>query len=183
MPILRTELVAIERKVVSRVLWNRAEVVISGGRFIHLIRDGRDVAASLLRVHFWRGWMGPSNWRFGPLPEAYQQTREDHDRSFVVLAGLCWKMLVNSIEKGRRKIAESSCIRVRYEDLVAQPGDELRKMLESSELEWTDEMQRGVADAKVKNMRGRHRFDLSKTQMMSLTHVLEPELRRYGYEP
>ena len=41
--------------------------IFEDARFIHLVRDGRAVAASLLHVDFWRGWFGPQGWRAGLL--------------------------------------------------------------------------------------------------------------------
>ena len=72
---------------------------------IHIIRDGRDVAASLNKI----GWIRPYPW--------------DRGRS-LVLAGLFWKWIVS---KGRRygQAMGADYIEVHYEDLVNQPRETL----------------------------------------------------------
>ena len=43
--------------------------IFEDAKFIHIVRDGRAVASSLLHVHFWNGWHGPQSWRAGLLPQ------------------------------------------------------------------------------------------------------------------
>jgi hypothetical protein len=57
-------------------------------RFVHVHRDSRAVAASLLEVPWWDGWRGPSTWRRGPLPPDLAALWEEHDQSFVALAAI-----------------------------------------------------------------------------------------------
>jgi hypothetical protein len=82
--------------------------LIPDALIIHIIRDGRDVAASLNKI----GWIRPYPW--------------DRRRS-LVLAGLFWKWIVS---KGRRygKAMGSDYIEVHYEDLVSQPRETLARL-------------------------------------------------------
>src|SRR5439155_6926406 len=55
--------------------WPRARLIHAAfpeARFVHVVRDGRAVAASLVRMPWWKGREGPSGWGFGPLPHAYR---------------------------------------------------------------------------------------------------------------
>jgi hypothetical protein len=74
-------------------------------RFIHIIRDGRDVALSLDK----RGWSRPLPW---------------HKRKSLLAAGLYWEWIVR---KGRKLGAElgRQYLEVRYENLVGQPRETL----------------------------------------------------------
>jgi omega-hydroxy-beta-dihydromenaquinone-9 sulfotransferase len=152
-------------------------------RFVHLVRDGRDVASSLLRVWFWKGWRGPENWHFGPLPPPYHELWLNHDRSFVVLAGLGWKLLVNSVEEARAALTlpADRFLQTRYEDFLGAPERELRRIAEFAGLEWHPHLRRAIREDGVRDQTGRHRKDLSKHQAEDLTRVLEPELEGYGY--
>src|SRR5829696_721624 len=70
--------------------WPRAgllHAVFPDARFIHVVRDGRAVANSLLQTSWWTGHQGPSNWDFGPLPEPYAKEWEASGQSYVLLAG------------------------------------------------------------------------------------------------
>ena len=56
--------------------------IFSDAKFIHILRDGRAVANSLINVEFWRGWQCPQNWRFGRLTEKQQKEWEDSQYFF-----------------------------------------------------------------------------------------------------
>src|ERR1035437_9113609 len=76
--------------------------------FIHIIRDGRDVALSYAK----QGWSYPLPW-------------DRHDRLGV--AGLYWEWLVDKgREQGKRLGADYQ--EVRFEDLVARPQETLSRL-------------------------------------------------------
>src|SRR6266540_1279585 len=56
----------------------------------------RRMRAQGLQMPWWSGFEGPSNWSLGPLPAAYSSEWERSGRSFVVLAGLGWKLLMDA---------------------------------------------------------------------------------------
>lgn len=77
--------------------------------FIHLIRDGRDVAVSLLRLE----WGGD--------------------------AGRRAKMWKERIERGREQARKLEWyLEIRYEDLVGDPEPTLRRVLDFIDLPWHD---------------------------------------------
>jgi hypothetical protein len=82
--------------------------VIPDALVIHLIRDGRDVTASLHRI----GWIHPLPW--------------DRSRAFLVPA-IFWRWIVS---KGRRygQALGADYIEVHYEDLVQNPRDTLARI-------------------------------------------------------
>ena len=53
--------------------------IFEDASFIHIVRDGRAVASSLLHVDFWRGWYGPHGWRAGLLSPEDQAAWEGYD--------------------------------------------------------------------------------------------------------
>jgi len=74
-----------------------------GARFVHLTRDGRDVAVEQLRSAF-----GPRN---------------------VYAAATLWKATVAAGAAARRAVSPDQWLDVRYEALVADPARELRRVL------------------------------------------------------
>ena len=51
--------------------WPRARLLHAAmpeARFLHVVRDGRAVANSLVRMPWWDGYRGPAGWSFGKLP-------------------------------------------------------------------------------------------------------------------
>ena len=133
--------------------WPRARLlhaVLPGARFVHVVRDGRAVANSWLQMPWWLGHRGPSHWHFGPLPPAYAEEWERSGRSFVLLAGLAWKLLLDAFEEARRALPPASWKEVRYEDVVADPPGRLSELLGFLGLEPTADFEGRLA---------RHRFD------------------------
>ena len=63
-------------------------VIFSDAKLIHVVRDGRAVANSLLNEAWWWGWRGPQNWRWGEMSAADHVTWQEHGRSFVAFTGL-----------------------------------------------------------------------------------------------
>src|SRR3712207_7426845 len=57
-------------------LFRSLSEIFKDAKFIHLMRDGRAVANSLLHVYFWSGWKGPGNWGWGQLSPAQQRSEE-----------------------------------------------------------------------------------------------------------
>jgi len=82
--------------------------VIPDALVVHIIRDGRDVTASLYRI----GWIRPLPW--------------DRARAFVVPA-IFWRWVVS---KGRRygRALGADYMEVHYEDLVQNPRDTLARI-------------------------------------------------------
>jgi hypothetical protein len=76
--------------------------------FIHIIRDGRDVAVSLNKI----GWIRPLPW--------------DRTRSLVA-AGLFWKWMVSQGRKSGQSLGRDY-IEVHYEDLVQNPRETLSRL-------------------------------------------------------
>ncbi len=85
--------------------WPRAgfiREIFPSARFIHVVRDGRAVANSWLQMPWWRGFEGPDHWQWGPLPPKLEAAWEELGRSFVVLAGLLWQLLIELVRQRSR---------------------------------------------------------------------------------
>jgi hypothetical protein len=151
-------------------------------RFIHVVRDGRAVANSFLQMPWWQGYRGPDEWSWGPLPQSMAREWEDSGRSFAVLAGLEWKLLMEAFEAARALVPESQWLEVRYEDFVAAPREHMRAMLDHLGLSWTPVFERGFArytfDA---GRREAYRRDLGIHDVAMLDLSLAPVLARHGY--
>jgi hypothetical protein len=155
--------------------------IFEDAKFIHIIRDGRAVANSLLHVSFWRGWYGPQGWRAGLLSAEDQATWESYDRSFVALAGLEWRIQMRAIDAAREKLDPKLFYEVKYEDLCRQPLDTYREVLEFAELPESAELERQVKAASLESTSQRWRDDLTPGQQAILDDLLREDLRRYGY--
>jgi hypothetical protein len=88
-------------------------------RFIHILRDPRDVVASLLAAHAsWGSDWAPSN--------AYS-------------AAMMWSNHIDAVHKSSKQLPPSQFLEVKYEDLQEQPVIQLRRCSEFLDLQWTNE--------------------------------------------
>jgi hypothetical protein len=152
-------------------------------RFIHVKRDGRAVANSLLHVSFWRGWEGPEGWRWGPLPPDLEAEWEAHSRSPAALAGIQWRIHMAAATSAMEAAPEGTACEVSYEDLCADPGATCRQVAEFCDLEWTPEFEAAVLGTRLRNTNYKWTRDLPPSDQEILTSVLADDLRRYGYDP
>ena len=140
-----------------------------GARFIHVIRDGRDVACSLRR----QSWM---------------KLRERDSTTALVRCGQYW---VDRVATRHSVQGDPRYIELRYEQLVRCPEQTLRPVVEFLGLEWSDRMLSADAEADVDPAAGpaftksigRWRKELSAAEMGALQSVVGDMLVELGYEP
>jgi len=155
--------------------------IFEDARFIHIVRDGRAVANSLLHVNFWRGWQGPQGWRAGLLSPEDQALWDSHDRSFTALAGIEWRIQMRAMDAARQALDPKRFCEVRYEEFCLQPLATFQRVLEFAELPGSPQLQRQVEATPIKTS-SRWKHDLSEEQQATLNDVLREDLQRRGYE-
>lgn len=165
--------------------WSRAGFIrgiFPSARFIHVVRDGRAVANSWLQMPWWRGFEGPDHWQWGPLPPNLEAEWEASGRSFVVLAGLLWQLLIDAFDSVRATIAAENWLEVRYEDVAANPRQTFASMLTFCGLPWEAEFERGFERHTFTASRSdAFRRDLATSDVERLSRILADALaaRRY----
>jgi hypothetical protein len=155
--------------------------VFEDARFIHVMRDGRAVANSMLNVYFWRGWKGPQNWGWGELSPAQEYEWNEYEQSFVVLAAIQWKILMDAMEKAKSTFSSEKILEVRYEKLCSDPIGQFQKVTQFCELEWTGSFERQIRKYQPRNTNDKFKYDLTAEQQSDLEAVLRDDLMRYGY--
>jgi hypothetical protein len=132
---------------------------------------------------WWRGYQGPTAWHLGPLPEEYANEWERSGRSFVVLAGLGWRILIEAFERARAAVPVAQWMQVRYEDVIADPRRQVGAMLDFIGLPWTADFERQfVSYPFVSGRVDGFRRDLDAASLTVLERAIAPTLRSLGYE-
>ncbi len=96
--------------------WRAVKECFPEAKVVHILRDGRDVALSLLKA------------RMGP-------------KSFYAAARL-WRDYVNEMQRVRDNWDPRRFVQVRYEDLLAEPETTLRSICDTLDVSFSDRMLR-----------------------------------------
>lgn len=150
--------------------------------FIHVYRDGRAVANSLLNVDFWKGWGGPEAWQWGPLGAADQEAWDRHGRSFVALAAIQWKVLMESYERAKPLVPVAQYLDVKYEDFAADPLEKFAEVLRFCGLDYPPAFRAAVASQRIESANYKWKEDLTPAQRQILDDCLANTLERFGYK-
>jgi hypothetical protein len=90
---------------------------------------------------------------------------------------------MDAFELEATTVADHKYLLVRYEDIVAEPALEMRKIAEFLGLSWSSSLSDAVGSIDFDTSRRRaFDTDLSRAQLDELTAVLGPSLSRYGYD-
>lgn len=167
--------------------WPRAgllQAALPESRIVHVLRDGRAVACSLLQQPWWRGYGGPTAWSFGPLSDRDRQQWDSSEWSFAVLAALEWRLLMEAFDAARERAPAGTWMDVRYEDLVVDPRGQVAAVLDHLGLDWTPRFERVFAaitwDA---DRQAAYARELPPADLDRIQDLLSATLRAHGYPP
>lgn len=175
-----------DRLLIKFTGWPRVGLVqrvLPDARFVHIVRDGRAVAYSILRVPFWQGWRGPEQWRYGALSPTDQAAWDASGRSFALLAGIEWRILMDAAEEAKALVPADRLLEIRYEDLCADSDAVIDEVLRFTGLERSPAFERAFARFDLRSRNDAWRSALDPADAAALTDLLEPTLARYGYAP
>jgi len=151
-------------------------------KFVHIVRDGRAVASSWLQMKWWGGYEGINNWLWGPLSDEHMKEWKDSNYSFVTLAGLSWKMLMESYEEASSILGKDRYLMIKYEDFLNAPVEKMKEILEFTGLEWTPDFEKQFSKFQIRTSRkAAYNSDLNNSQLHDLENCISDMLERYGY--
>jgi omega-hydroxy-beta-dihydromenaquinone-9 sulfotransferase len=157
-------------------------------RFVHLIRDGRAVCASLLKFReAAAAFFGPGHRHAtsGVKVPDWPRIKTYWDADPVTSVGLLWRDVMDVVDRDRRAIPGERFVEVVYEDLVADPTTHLRAVAERCALRWDDQIREiFAAEANrlslgARNEQWKTRF--SAADLERLMPIIGPTMERHGY--
>lgn len=161
-------------------------------KFIHVIRDGRDVVCSLepgLQDNQWK-FVKPRHWRMiAGQPEPLRR------------ASLLWRYIVNRVDSDLDDCPSDSHRRILYDSLIASPHKTIGGLCRFMGIDSTDQQRQWAADNVSsqtnkgynppsqahwttddhRNRIGRYKENLSGSDAEMVYAMLNVELRKYGY--
>lgn len=104
--------------------------LLPGAVFLHVVRDGRAVARSLLRADFWRDtWRRERPaWENG-FPDAWVHLARESSNPPLALAALQWRRCIEVAAEEAAALGPGRVYEVRYERFVADPAGTVDAML------------------------------------------------------
>jgi hypothetical protein len=111
-------------------------------RFVHLIRDGRDVCLSILN------WERAKNWKAGEGVARFPSWNSD----VVGTIALWWEWHVRLAREAGGELGDEWYHEVRYEAFVAQPEDECRALCRFLRVPWDGDMVRSYEHVARSNL-------------------------------
>jgi hypothetical protein len=150
---------------------------------VHVVRDGRAVSNSWLQMGWWDGYRGPDNWYLGPLSPRDRVEWEDSGRSFVALAGLGWRLLMDAFDDARALVPPNQGLDIRLEDFMEDPRSTLGRLMDFLGLDWSPQFEAGFRRHTFQASRGlAWKRDLGDDQAALLEGVIARPLTTYGYQ-
>ena len=158
--------------------------IFPDAQFVHVIRDGRAVTSSLLRVHFWRdSWRERQVSWSGGLDEEVLDPWRDSDDLPLALAALQWAAIVAAARDEARALAPGQYVELRYEDFVADPHRALDEVTAACDLPPAPEPHEFLdARVDVRNMNLGWQEALDGSQRALLEELIGDQLSDLGYE-
>jgi omega-hydroxy-beta-dihydromenaquinone-9 sulfotransferase len=157
--------------------------IFPDARFVHVLRDGRAVVRSLMRVHFWReqGRMTEPAWRNG-LTADDRADWERHGSSAMGLAAVQWRRVIQLTRAEAKVIAPERYAEIHYERFVDQPGAVLDAVADFCDLPPAPEVERFLAARfELRDMNYQWREHFPPADVDALGELLDTALPTAGY--
>ena len=166
--------------VVKRIANNRRVPLLDAAfpeaRYVEVVRDGRAVALSISKVNWWGR---RPVWWLGRSPDEWAASGEEP----LELSARHWVVELDTLQQGSAQVAADRYLRVRYEDLIADPVPTLQRLAEFFGLAPDDEawLQRLEA-IPFPNQNQQWRDQLDDRDVAIVEAVQSEHLTRHGYE-
>lgn len=155
----------------------RVEVIrraLPGARFVVVTRDGRAVTTSLSRVGWWSQYR---LWWWHGTPDQW----EAEGRDPILACARHWQEEVRSIDEHLRGVPEHDVLRIRYEDLVADPVATLASMGSFSGLGADASWEAVAARIPRSELASSWQDGVSSEELSTIEAALGEDLARLGY--
>jgi hypothetical protein len=140
--------------------------------YIHIIRDGRAVANSLLNG----SWLNETDiWWLGEKASEW----ENKGKHLIELCGLHWKRVVEEILENK-SLFEDRYIEARYEEFILDVRGTMERITNFCELSKSESFSKLLPQT-LPNMNYKWKDDLTKEQRDILDKTLKPFLTQLGY--
>ena len=167
------------RLVIKLTGWTRIgfiKKVFPDAKIIHIIRDPQPVVSSMLNTMWWHGWAGPLQWRWGPLSLEEEAVWKRYDRSFLVLAAIEWKKIMEAYRESLMELPPpmlGDVLEIHYQDLCGKTEEVIREALSFTSLSNDRRFSTALARYNMKSQDHKWTEYLTEAQQDALNQALE----------
>jgi hypothetical protein len=158
--------------------------IFPDAQFVHIVRDGRAVVRSLLKVGFWKnkGGFDAPFWN-GDFPEQMVREWELADRDPGVLAALQWRHVVTRCREEGAELEADQYTEVSYESFTRDPIACIDEILTFADLDSSASIADYLSNTpKITDMNKKFADEFSPDYVALLTEKLQPALSQFDYE-
>jgi hypothetical protein len=143
--------------------------------FIHILRDGRAVVASLLNVKWHKShrlWITDESESTMPINNISKPLQ---------MAAKLWQREVERILEDKNYLDGDRFLQIKYEDFVSTPILTMMEVCEFCNLDWSAEFEQYINSINLKNMNYRFNKRLTRDQITKLNSDIKPLAEKLGY--
>jgi hypothetical protein len=158
-----------ERRFLAKVTgWSRIAYflrIFPDARFVIIHREPRAVISSWIQA----GWLDVTSaldsdgWQWGPVPAHYRQVWKDLGGGPILSAAVKIQLDRDDIRCNMRLLPDS-CYKLDYDDLIADPIEQLRSLVQFCELPWRREFERSLRAVEFRDTRNKWRNHFTEEQ-------------------
>jgi hypothetical protein len=152
--------------------------IFPDAKFVHILRDGRAVANSLMNVEWWDGTL--NSWWWGAMRPEFEEEYRSSGEAPIVLAAVVWKTLVDLIEPEMKELPPSQACTIRYDALIDDPEKTLADLAVFCGLMPSPTFDRRVRSMEISGADDKWK-ELPREQRDLLESVLAEHLARLGF--
>jgi len=141
--------------------------------FIHIIRDGRAAAYSIMRSR-----LGHSGAYWSVKPPGWQALLK---LPLIDACALQWKMTVESVLHSAKNLPHGQYMEVKYEEFVARPSEILKLVGSKCDLAWRDDLLQKITTG-MENRNFKWHNELQDADKNTLNGLIGGFLGQIGYE-
>ncbi len=174
------------RLLVKYTGWTRIgfiKEVFPDAKILHIRRDPRAVVNSLLHTEFWSGRRGPYHLNWGPLNDAELAIWDHYDQSFIALAAIEYKKIIDEHQRSIQDLAteqQRDIIDIPYSRLCNDTASQLREILQFCCLAEDKRFFQRTEKYKITSQNEKWKRNLTSYQQKQLLQVMdELELTQY----
>ena len=138
--------------------------------FIHIIRDGRAVAASYLKeIESGRfGTWGEREWWIKGWPTAWQDEWVKEYKTPLSFVAFQWKFFISEIWEDKKTISKSRYIEIYYKDIITNPHSTFDRLFEFCELKKSKRVASYLGALNLSNMdqKWKKRFNAEEKEIL-----------------